>query len=56
VVAAVGASKGVIVMSPPDDAPDARAALAAMASALKPGTRVVVAESYGGRCALFGLC
>jgi hypothetical protein len=49
VVAAVSASKGVVLMSPPGDAEDARQTLAAMTSAIKPGTRVLVAESYGGR-------
>ena len=36
-------------MSPPEDSDDARQALAAMTSAIKPGTKVLVAESYGGR-------
>jgi hypothetical protein len=46
---AVGASKGVVLMSPPEDSDDARQALAAMTSAIKPKTRVLVAESYGGK-------
>jgi hypothetical protein len=50
VVAAVSASKGVVLMSPPDDSDDARSSLAAVASAIKPGTKVLVAESFGGRC------
>ncbi|GBF98453.1 hypothetical protein Rsub_11098 [Raphidocelis subcapitata] len=49
VVAAVSASKGVILMCPPDDSDDARSSLAALASAIKPGTKVLVAESFGGR-------
>ena len=46
---AVAASKGVVQMSPPEDSQDAKQALAAMTSAIKPGTKVIVAESYGGR-------
>jgi len=49
VVAAVSASKGVVLMSPPDNSTDAKTTLAAMASSIKPGTKVIVAESFGGR-------
>ena len=46
----VGRSAGVVVMAPPGDSPEARAALATLLSAVKPGKqRVVIAESYGGR-------
>jgi len=48
-VAVVGRSGGVILMSPPNDSGEARTSLAALTSALKPKTRVIVAESYGGK-------
>ena len=38
--ATVGRSKGVVLMSPPNDSADARTTLAALASAIKPGTKV----------------
>ncbi|KAG2499462.1 hypothetical protein HYH03_002409 [Edaphochlamys debaryana] len=49
VVAVVGRSKGLVLMTPPRDSADARTSLAALSSALKPGTKVVIAESFGGR-------
>lgn len=49
VVAIVAASKGVVLMAPPENSDDARQALAAMTSAIKPKTKVLVAESFGGR-------
>ncbi|KXZ42718.1 hypothetical protein GPECTOR_122g459 [Gonium pectorale] len=48
-VAVMGRSKGLVLMSPPRDSADARTALAALSSAIKPKTKVVIAESYGGR-------
>lgn len=36
-------------MCPPKDSADARTSLAAMTSAIKPKTKVVVAESFGGK-------
>ncbi|GAX73438.1 hypothetical protein CEUSTIGMA_g890.t1 [Chlamydomonas eustigma] len=48
-VACVGRSKGVILMSPPGDSAEAKTSLAVITSALKPGTKVLVAESFGGR-------
>ncbi|KAI8476040.1 MAG: flavoprotein [Monoraphidium minutum] len=49
VVMAVAASKGIVLMSPPEGDADAKTSLAAMTSALKPGSKVLVAESYGGK-------
>lgn len=49
VVAVVGRNKGLILMCPPKDSADARTSLAAMTSAIKPKTKVVVAESFGGK-------
>ena len=40
IVMALGGAKGVVLMMPPSDRPEARASLAAVASALKPGTKV----------------
>ncbi|GLC40020.1 hypothetical protein PLESTB_001519900 [Pleodorina starrii] len=48
-VAVVGRSAGIVLMSPPNDSADARTSLAALSSAVKPKTKVVIAESYGGR-------
>ncbi|EFJ49873.1 hypothetical protein VOLCADRAFT_89311 [Volvox carteri f. nagariensis] len=48
-VAVVGRSAGIVLMSPPRDSADARTSLAALSSAVKPRTKVVIAESYGGR-------
>lgn len=39
-VAAVGRSGGLVLMSPPRDSADARTSLAALSSAVKPGTKV----------------
>eukprot|EP00198_Chlamydomonas_reinhardtii_P010008 XP_001699345.1 flavoprotein [Chlamydomonas reinhardtii] len=49
IVAAVGRSSGIVLMSPPRDNADARTSLAAVSSAIKAKTKVVIAESYGGR-------
>ncbi len=49
IVAVVGRSKGVVLMCPPTDSTEARTALAALTSGIKPGTKVVVAESFGGK-------
>lgn len=49
ITAVVGRSKGVILMAPPNDSADARTSLAALSSAIQPGTKVLVAESFGGR-------
>mmetsp|Transcript_9557 Transcript_9557/g.20353 ORF Transcript_9557/g.20353 Transcript_9557/m.20353 type:complete len:623 (+) Transcript_9557:94-1962(+) len=48
-VAVVGRSKGVILMSPPSTSTEAKTSIAAMLSAIKPKTKVIVAESYGGK-------
>ena len=46
----VSRSVGVVLMAPPSDSPEARAALSAVLPALKPNKqKVVVAESFGGR-------
>ncbi|MEW5306825.1 MAG: hypothetical protein WDW36_009263 [Sanguina aurantia] len=49
VVAIVGRSKGLILMCPPSDSADARVTLAALTTAIQAGTKILVAESYGGR-------
>jgi flavin reductase (DIM6/NTAB) family NADH-FMN oxidoreductase RutF len=46
---AVARAAGVVVFAPPSDCPDAATSLATLVSSLKPGTRTLVAESYGGR-------
>lgn len=48
-LAVVGRNQGVVIMAPPSDCEDARTSLAALTSAIKPKTKFVVAESYGGR-------
>ena len=48
-VEVLGRTQGVVVMTPPGDSEEARAALSTLLSAIKPTQRVVVAESYGGR-------
>ncbi|GLI69412.1 hypothetical protein VaNZ11_014019 [Volvox africanus] len=48
-VSVVGRASGLVLMSPPRDNADARTSLAALSSALKPKTKVVIAESYGGK-------
>ncbi|PSC76929.1 diflavin flavo A [Micractinium conductrix] len=42
-------NSGVVLMTPPNDAPEARGAINTLLSAIKPKQKVVVAESYGGR-------
>lgn len=49
VVAVIGRSKGLVLMSPPSDNLYARTNLAALTSAIKSGTKVVIAESFGGK-------
>ena len=39
-VAVVGRSKGLVLMSPPSDSPEVKISLAAMISAIKAGTKV----------------
>lgn len=36
----IGASKGLVLLAPPEDNADARQTLAVMTSAIKPGTKV----------------
>ena len=45
----IGRCQGLVLMAPPGDSADAKRTLAAVISALKAGTRAVVAESFGGR-------
>jgi len=45
----LGASKGVVLMAPPSDESYASKTMAAVMSAIKPGTKVLVAESFGGK-------
>ena len=45
----LGASKGVVLMAPPFDESYASKTMAAVMSAIKPGTKVLVAESFGGK-------
>lgn len=45
----LGRSAGVVVMTPPSDNAEARAAVNTLLSAIKPKQKVIVAESYGGR-------
>eukprot|EP00798_Chlamydomonas_sp_ICE-L_P012083 gene12083-15193_t len=47
-VAITGRSKGIVLMSPPNNNPEAKISLAAMTSAVKKGTKIIVAESFGG--------
>lgn len=47
VVAAVGRSKGIVLMSPPASSSEAKTNLAAMTSALKSGTKVSLLYSLG---------
>jgi flavin reductase (DIM6/NTAB) family NADH-FMN oxidoreductase RutF len=49
VVGAASRAKAVVLMAPPSGDAGARQTLSALASALKPGTRVLVAESFGGQ-------
>lgn len=48
-VAIAGRSKGIVLMAPPNDNAEAQANFATLLSAMKKGTRVLVAESYGGK-------
>jgi len=47
-VAAVGRAAGLVLMSPPTSSSEAKISLAALSSAIKSGTKVLVAESFGG--------
>lgn len=50
VVETAGRSAGIVIMAPPSDNIDARAALSTLLPALKPKKqKIVVAESYGGK-------
>lgn len=49
VVAAASRAKAVVLMAPPSGDEGARRALSALASAIKQGAKVLVAESFGGR-------
>lgn len=49
VVEMVARSAALVVMAPPSDSQEARAALATVLSAIKPKQKVLIAESYGGR-------
>ncbi|KAG1672365.1 hypothetical protein FOA52_010983 [Chlamydomonas sp. UWO 241] len=49
IVAVAGRNKGIVLMCPPNDSAEARTSLAALTSAIKKGTQVVVAESFGGK-------
>jgi len=48
VIATVGRSKGLVLMCPPSGDAQATSVLAAMTSAVKKGTKVLIAESFGG--------
>ncbi|KAL4448067.1 hypothetical protein ABPG75_005286 [Micractinium tetrahymenae] len=46
----LGRNSGIVIMAPPSDSGEARAAVATLLSAVKPNKqKIVVAESYGGR-------
>lgn len=49
VVAAASRAKAVVLMAPPSGDPAARQTLSALASAIKSGAKVLVAESFGGK-------
>jgi flavorubredoxin/flavin reductase (DIM6/NTAB) family NADH-FMN oxidoreductase RutF len=49
VVGAASRAKAVVLMAPPSGDAGAKQTLSALASAIKPGTKVLVAESFGGR-------
>lgn len=48
-VAAMARNKGVVLMAPPNDCKDAKTSLATLTSAIKPKTKLLIAESYGGK-------
>lgn len=49
VVGSASRAKAVVLMAPPSGDASARQTLSALASAIKPGAKVLVAESFGGR-------
>lgn len=49
IVALAGRCQGLVLMAPPSDNADAQTTLSALTSAVKPGTKVIVAESFGGQ-------
>jgi flavin reductase (DIM6/NTAB) family NADH-FMN oxidoreductase RutF len=49
VVGAAARAKAVVLMAPPSGDAAARQTLSALASAIKPGAKVLVAESFGGK-------
>lgn len=47
-VGIMAASKGLVLMAPPSGNTEAKRTMAALLSAIKPKTKVIVADSYGG--------
>ncbi|KAF6259934.1 flavo protein [Scenedesmus sp. NREL 46B-D3] len=47
-VGIMAASKGLVLMAPPSSSTSARKTMAALLSAIKPKTKVIVADSFGG--------